>query len=142
MLFQSTNAKFRGSFGVGRFAHTIGEANAQNDQRKSCPAREACGLERLVSVFPKQFTTAATTLRKTTANDQAAKPAMPNVTATEPLPGYRELPTTTNRQVRVERTLKTKLCCYQNPPSAVRHRSLNVARTKMLEQKIKLAYGT
>ena len=77
------------------------------------PAHEVRGLERLVSVFPKQFTTAATALRKTTANDQTAKPAIPNVTATEPLPGYRELPTTTNRQVRVELTPKTKLRCYQ-----------------------------
>ncbi len=43
------NAEFRGSFGVGRFAQIIGVANAQNGQRKSCPAHAVRGLERIVS---------------------------------------------------------------------------------------------
>src|SRR5690606_6221985 len=100
------NAKFRGSFGVGRVAQIIGEANAQNGRRQSCPVTNGNDLERIVSAYPKQCKAKCYVLKNTTDYKEIAITTMPILWQEMVRKKSRKLISTAASQLRVFTTLE------------------------------------
>src|SRR5690554_1376632 len=100
------NAKFRGSFGVGRVAQIIGEANAQNGRRQSCPVTNGNDLERIVSVYLKQRKAKCYVLKNIAAYEKLAITTMPMLWKKVVPKKYRKLINTAASQLRVFTALK------------------------------------